>query len=587
MQRPRPAALLRAGHGRFVPHPTLPRQPEVAHTMVDSISVPQRSRWMSLLFAVLVGSLCVFALTLPIFPTQDGGMHKYYVYTASQILHHSPLFAGFQFKHPLPPYATYYAALLGLSHFMSLDMAEKILICFCFILLAYGFRFAARALGPGSEIVSLCVMPLLLNWGLMMGFLNFVFGIGIFFFAYGAWLRAAAGQTRWWIGFVVLVLLLTLTHPLPLMTLLILCALDLGIRAWQTRVQFAQQGHNSGWLRSLWPMAAGVLVTVAALAYPALLANHKKTESMMRLFGLHPHVLVKALALYGVSPFETRSLSPSINVYRFGLYATILGALWAATRGLRTRFQDRALRPSDTMLIAAVLLAVLIPVIPPELAGGYYFSARMLIFVWLGALAAAASYWSNQPWFRRGVPAFAIFMVIFTIVPGEQYLRPIANQYAAIENEPLPSYERGMVLFDGGPLYKIARYKRNVAFDPYLWTMALPFIKHHDVMIDSPWLDEANIPIGAQPGTVLLTNETAHPTIQQKYEGQLNWLKSPNRAQLVAHTEFILFAGSPEEMKAGMQSSLNASDAQHFQCNQRSWYEVCFPRGPLDVAELK
>jgi hypothetical protein len=555
--------------------------------MVDSAAVPQRSRWMSLLFAALVVSLCLWALSMPIFPTQDGSMHKYYVYTASQMLHGSPLFSGFQFRHPLPPYATYYGALLGLNHFMSLDMAEKVLICGLFLVMAYGFRFAARALGPGADVVSLCVTPLLLNWSLAMGFMNFVWGVALFFFAYGAWLRAAAGQTRWWLGFVLLVLLLTLTHPLPLMTLVVMCALDLGIRAWQRRSHMAERGDASGWLRPFWPLFAGLLVTMAALGYPALLADHKKTDAMMHLFGLHPHVLVKALALYGVSPFETRSLSPTINIYRFGLYAIFLGSLWAATRGLRGRFQRRELRPADTLLIAAVLLALLIPVIPPVFAGGVYFSTRMLIFVWLGTLAAATSFASDRRWFRAGVPAFAVFMLAFTIIPGEQYLRPIANQLAAIENEPLPANERGMVLFDIGPLYKIYRYKQNIAFNPYVWSMSLPFIKHHDVMLDSPWLDEANIPIEGRTGAVLLTNETGRPTIQQRYEGELNWLKPPHRAQLLANTQFILFAGSPEEMKARMQGSLNTSDTQYFSCSERSWYEVCFPRGNLDVAELR
>jgi hypothetical protein len=544
-------------------------------------AAPPTPRWVPILFAALVATLCVWALSLPIFPTQDGSMHKYYVYVASQLLDHSPLYQVYDFKHPLPPYATYYAALLGLSHFTSLDMAEKILICCSFLLLAYGFRFAARALGPSSDLVALCVMPLLVNWALVMGFLNYCLGVGLFFYAYGAWLRAAEGRRSWWFGFVALVFLLTLTHPVPLLVLVVLCGLDLAVRAWQHRLRQHFYDRQSGWFRPYRSHLAAFLFLFAALMYPALLANHQKTENSLHLFGLHPHVLVKALALFGVSPFETRSLSLSINLYRFGLYALILGSLAAAAYRLRQRFRQRALRPSDTLLLAAVLLALLIPVIPRILAGGDFFSTRLLLLVWLGALCAASSFPADRPWFRRIVPAFAVLMAAFTLIPGEQYLRPIAKQLVTLEKLPLPSNQRGMVLFDPSPLHDASRYRREIAFNPYIWSMALPFIEHHDVMLNSPWLSEANIPIGGAPGANVLSHG------QQPFEGQLNWLPASERKSLLAASDFILYAGSSTELKLGMLGSLAPADAQRFRCQQQGWYEVCYPRGALDLAALR
>ena len=87
------------------------------------------SRAVSLLFAALVVLVCCWVLSLPLFPTQDGPMHKYYVHAIASLLSGSHSYQAYSIRHPFPPYAIHYAILLGLTRIFSFSLAEKILVC--------------------------------------------------------------------------------------------------------------------------------------------------------------------------------------------------------------------------------------------------------------------------------------------------------------------------------------------------------------------------------------------------------------------------------------------------------------------------
>src|ERR1700679_4163870 len=98
---------------------------------------------ISIFFAGLVSVFCAWALSLPLFPTQDGPMHKYYVHAIASLLSGSRAYDAYLIRHPLPPYAIHYALLLGLTKLLSFDLAEKVFICLIFVLTAYNFRYCA------------------------------------------------------------------------------------------------------------------------------------------------------------------------------------------------------------------------------------------------------------------------------------------------------------------------------------------------------------------------------------------------------------------------------------------------------------
>ncbi len=134
-------------------------------------------------------------------------------------------------KHLFPPYSFYYYALLGLSHFVSLLLADRLIVCVYIVSFVFGFRYLSRALGPGADSMTLLCTLLLLNWPLGMGFVNFCLSFSFVFWALGLWLRFA-GRMAYGarMGFVLLAILTMFTHPVPLLLLLGIASLDLLIR---------------------------------------------------------------------------------------------------------------------------------------------------------------------------------------------------------------------------------------------------------------------------------------------------------------------------------------------------------------------
>lgn len=536
---------------------------------------PRRPAILSLSFHLLLLGFCAWIFTFPIFPTQDGSMHKYLTHVMAELLAGSGRYSMYVFRHPLPPYISHYGLMLGLSHFFSYDTAEKVSIAFTFLLLAYGFRYCVTALGPGGEVASFGVLPLLLHWSQAMGFMNYCLGIGLFFWAVAYWERARR-RPGMWVGFVVAVLLLMVTHPVPLLILIVLLMLDIAVHAGQAA--FAGEGARSiaAWLRKHPGQLAGFFFAAASFVYPILTADRSKSLSNLGLAGLHEHVLRKGLALYGISPYFTRSLSLWINLYRIGLYLLLVGALVLAVRGLRTRLREHRLGMADTFLLASVLLVLLIPVIPDRMNGAVYFATRMLIFVWFGLIAAAAVHCPREQWFQAGVPAFGAGLLVLAIIPGELFLRPVSRDLVQLEQVPLPGNSHGIWLYDYASMYEHMRHEKNLAFDPYQWAPSLAVVRQNDVLLNSPWGDMTNIPVEVAPNTVMLSNLTATPGQLIDKEGQLRWLTPENRQKIFSAADFILY-GSVHQRNARGAASAAAGEpiGSDYGCRQYATYLLC------------
>ena len=83
-----------------------------------------------------------------------------------------------------------------------LCLADKLLVCLIFITTAFGFRYLARCLGPSGDLMSLFIIPLLLNWPLGMGFYNYCLAIGMALWALGFWYRAVQQRShRLWLAY--------------------------------------------------------------------------------------------------------------------------------------------------------------------------------------------------------------------------------------------------------------------------------------------------------------------------------------------------------------------------------------------------
>jgi hypothetical protein len=515
----------------------------------------------SILFAVLTLIFCAWALSLPLFPTQDGPMHKYYVHAIASLLSGSQDYRAYVIRHPFPPYATHYAVLLGLTRLVSFDLAEKLLICGIFLCTAYGFRYCARSLGPSGDLLSLAMIPIVLHWSLVMGFLNYSLAVGLFFLAAGLWVRAADGQLRLWILFAVVSFLLAFTHPIPLLLLIVFCGLDLFIRLLQDG--FSLRGYR--WLFT------GLAIPILCFLYPLASVDRSRSAANLHQFGLHKDTVISSLALFGISPFDTRARNLWINGYRLGLYALLLGCLALATAGFLSRWRARQLRPSDSMLVLAVAILLAVPILPSAMNGSDFFAQRLMIFPWLGAIAAASGFAAPQR-LRRIAPLFAVALTLITLVPAEIFFRPVARQLLALEKQPLPQHLGALAILDPAML-KAVRVQHQLGFNPYLWSGALPLLQANDVMLNSPFMDQKITPLMSAAGGNLLIDQMPSPEEAERLiNGNINLqaLPAATRSELLASTGLVVFVGTPADLSQGM-TPLTA----RYQCTSYTWYLVC------------
>ena len=532
-------------------------------------SMPPSSRFNRIVFYSLLAVFCLWALSLPLFPTQDGPLHKYYVHVIASLVSGQHFYDAYQIRRPLPPYAIHYLVLFGLSKVVSIDLAEKFFICLIFVATACGFRYCARSLGPSGDSISLCAVPLVLSWPVVMGFLNYSLAIGLFLFAVGFWLRAADGRPRLWLPFVILVAILTLTHPVPLLLLIVFCALDL-VRAvfWDQGVSRQARGLKGRWLA----LGAACL----AFLYPLASADRSRSASNIAQIGFHKSAFAATLALAGLSPFDTRARNFSIDLYRLGLYAALIAGLTLAAAGIGARWRSRRLRSGDVLFAASIFLLVAIPFLPEAMNGSDWFARRLLIFPWLGALAAAAGY-ARSEHLKCVVPAFVIALSALVLLPAEHFFRPAARQLADLEAQPLPPHAQGLAILDGAMLQSV-RTNRQLGFNPYLWGTVLPFIHNDDLMLNSPWLDLTIMPLKAAPGSPLFVNAMASPEEEEKViNGNIDLAKMPDglRNPLLDATHLIVYVAVPADVQRGLPSLAGNAEAARFSCAPHGWYLIC------------
>lgn len=534
-----------------------------------------RSALTSILFAFLLLFFCAWVLSLPLFPTQDGPMHKYFVHVIASLLSGSHAYDdAYVIRHPLPPYAIHYALLLGLTKFVSFDMAEKLFVCLIFVTTAYSFRYCARALGPSGDLLSLCVVPLVLHWSVVMGFLNYSLAVALFFLAAGLWIRGAGGRIGLWLPFFAVVLLLALTHPVPLLLLIAFCGLDFAITLFQAR---SREGFSLEKYR--WHFS-GLMVACLSFLYPLAAADRSRSVSNLHATALHTDAILSSLALFGISPFETRSRNLFIDAYRLGLYTILIGGIALAAKGFVSRWRLRQLRAADSMLFGVIGVLIAVPILPPAMNGSDYFAQRLMVFAWLGALAAASAFAQPQR-LRRLAPGFAVVMTALTLIPAETFFRPVARQLATLEAQPLPAHAQGLAMLDPAMLQAV-RKRYQLGFNPYLWSGALPFIHSDDVMLNSPWLDLTIMPVKAVPGSSLMVNAMANVAeAERQINGNINLSGLPPdvRDRLLGSTRFIVLVATPQDVTQEVAENgaplVGPQRVGQTTCASYEWYLVC------------
>jgi hypothetical protein len=177
-----------------------------------------------ILFLALLGIAALPALLFEYFPSQDGPAH---LANATVIADSSvPIFAAY--LDVGTGQGTNVLADLGLAaliSFLAPSLAEKVMAVLLLAGLPVAARFCLRQLDPGSTWLAILTIPLGAGLFVYYGFFNFLLGVVLSLIAFGYWLRRLRGgraRAVDWIVFAGLTAAVFISHPMPLLALLLL-----------------------------------------------------------------------------------------------------------------------------------------------------------------------------------------------------------------------------------------------------------------------------------------------------------------------------------------------------------------------------
>lgn len=337
---------------------------------------PRPSR-ETLLFWTLLAFHLLPIWIFPFIPTQDGPGHQAVAFILRQYDHPA---AGLLRQYYLPNQEAlpnwFIFFLMGrVLGFVSVPMAEKILLTAYVLLLPLAARYALRAIDPRAGFLAVLAFPFLYNFMFNMGFFNFCFSLAAFFFAVGYWLKHAErmgpGRT---VVLALLILWVYFCHPV---TLVVTVAALLTLAGWRMLLDLLAAPERRFTPAALWPAFRRRLLAPALACLPPLIliASFVLSRSGSRVEMLPMWVKIKHLAgLYSLV---------SLSIWTLPL-AIALAVLFYVVAALCLRERRGSpLREGDGLLLAAAVLAVAFFAAPSQLSGGGFVNHRLLLFPFL------------------------------------------------------------------------------------------------------------------------------------------------------------------------------------------------------------
>lgn len=542
------------------------------HSLEPIAANGRPSRLCFWLLAFLTFCFCAFVLSLPVFPTEDGPIHLYFATVLGDLLSHSsPLYAQYYYiHHLLPPYSLHYYLLIVLMKLVSATMAEKLFICLIMTNLAFGFRYLATGIGQAGDVMSLFIVVLLFNWPLGMGFENFSLSLGMACWALGLWVRLrnplCTHTLKYRVSFVLLLALMTLTHPLPVLFAVGFAGFDLVI---STGVRFVWKSAATA-SRNLLPDLLTLFAGASTLGYISLYTDKKRSiaETPHHLVPLAE--LVHYSQLYGIAFFGGSTMGATL--YRCSLYVVLVAgaafALIAATRQMRTRAWSTQLSWTAAFLFFAPVLCFL----PPDMNGSHFFAERLVIFVWLAVLTAASGHRRLSRTITASGALAATLMAVIVLAMAQTYLRPQAQQLAKLESAPLVHEQVGLLLPGNVQQYD---FKQPLNFYPMMWAGTYYFRRSGSVLLNTPWMDLPIMPLGARPP--LLTGTLPLLLLESYEDLRARLLTSADtRALTLSRANFLLFAGPADAPDpADVKSIVDLPAGHPWVCSAQSAFTLC------------
>jgi hypothetical protein len=316
------------------------------------------------LFGVLLALHLVPLALVPAFPSQDGPSH---VEAAFNLRHYAdpefPLIREYYVRNPTPePNLLGHLLLMGLLEITHPVLAEKILIAAFVLLFPLSVRYALRAVAIEAAPLAVLAFPFVYSWPLHMGFFNFCWGLPLFFFLIGYWIRhRQALGLRQGIDIAALSLVLWAAHVVPLVLALAVIA------AWGAV-------ERRGALRTLVALTP-VLTMTTLFVWRKQPVPSDRPPFLDLLRGL-----VRLESLVSFRDTELVISTAMAVLFTAGLVA-----------GLYALAREGRRRPADALLLAATLFVLVYFLAPRRMAGGAYLNERLALFpflallLWLGA----------------------------------------------------------------------------------------------------------------------------------------------------------------------------------------------------------
>jgi hypothetical protein len=454
----------------------------------------QSRLWNWAAIALLACTALVLAAG-PVFPSQDGPVHLYYVDVLRGVLTHSAPYAQhFEIKSVLTPYALEYYSLLALEAVFSPAVSEKVLLTCYIFAFGLGFRYLVESVAERASPWTLAGIPFCMNVLVYMGFLNYSMAVALLLFLCGSWIRFSGRLTagRATALFAGLVLML-LTHPVPVAVFLLFIGVYLLVDAAQGAV-VGRQPWKACLRARVRPLALIAAMGAVAVAWVGLFVDRSQMTndpSYISVLGWFD-TLATELQLYPVAPF--RSL-----LYRASLILLIAGAGFVF---LTRWWKDGRLVRSGAIALGAVsaVCFVLFCVVPPRINGSFYFAERFPILWILFLLAAAAAVGPPRRWSVSAGAAAACVTVFVLCVQWGQISRIDAQLAPALHSPPAPAGSLGLIVGS------INRQPDGLLFNPYLWGGVHYFRRSQSILANEPWMNSPMImlrPVRPNPWSYL------------------------------------------------------------------------------------
>jgi hypothetical protein len=313
-----------------------------------------------------------------------------------------------------------------------------------------------------------------------------------------------------------------------------------------------------------------MLLSWATIGYVFLFVDrHKVVTNVLETYDRKAELL-KLLKLSTLAMFSGSSIV--VIAYRLSLYVILLLSLFLACATAKRQWKSRTHSPATAFLVCTLFLAIVIPILPPVLNGAHYFSQRLVIFVWIGALAAASSF---RGFNRSRGTILAISVILYSVavlVVANSMIRPVAAEISEIETVPIRNTGlTGLTLsLPDAPI------TTTLDYIPYYWVGARYFRRSHSTLFNGGWLDEHFLPLGSgvhQLDEQLTTNIQDSPG--DAYQLLLH--SSSAREKILPHANLLLFTGEiPSSQLLQIVKGLDRSEPSRiWACEPHGWYSAC------------